>query len=149
MTALEAGLKRLSARALSKGELRQRLQARFPEHEVEAALKRLSELGYLEDRRLAFDRAEDALANGRGPQLIAERLTKAGIDPPIVAEALAALSSRVEQACLDLLRARLGQAPDGRALVRARRLALGRGFDEEMVESLLRKHWPQALESVT
>ena len=149
MTALEAGLKRLSARALSKGELRQRLEARFPEHEVEAALKRLSELGYVDDRRLAFDRAEDALANGRGPELIAERLSKAGIDPPIVAEALAALSSRVEQACLDLLRARLGQAPDARALVRARRLALGRGFDEELVESLLRRHWPQALESVS
>jgi regulatory protein len=149
MTALEAGLKRLSARALSRGELHQRLAARFPEREVEAALGRLSELGYLNDRRLAFDRAEDALVNGRGPQLIAARLAAAQIDETILKEALAALSNRVEAACLDLLRAKLGEAPDHRALVRARRLVLGRGFDQEMVETLLRKHWPGSLESAT
>jgi regulatory protein len=149
MTALEAGLKRLSARALSRGELRQRLESRFPPNEVAAALERLSELGYLNDRRLAFDRAEDALANGRGPQLIAARLASAQIDEATLKDALSALSSRVEQACLDLLRAKLGQAPDSRAVVRARRLVLGRGFEEEMVESLLRKHWPAALESVS
>jgi regulatory protein len=149
MTALEAGLKRLSARALSRGELRQRLAPRFPPKDVDAALARLSELGYLDDRRLAFDRSEDALANGRGPLLIATRLAAAQIDEVIVKEALASLSTRVEQACLDLLRAKLGQAPDQRALVRARRLALGRGFDEEMVEALLRKHWPGAPESAS
>jgi regulatory protein len=149
MSALDAGLKRLSARALSRGELRQRLLARFPEREVDAALNRLVELGYINDRRLAFDRAEDALANGRGPELIRARLAAAQIDEPALGDALAALSGRVEQACLDLLRSKLGPAPDARALMRARRLALSRGFDQELVESLLRRHWPRTQESAS
>ncbi len=149
MTALEAGLKRLSARALSQGELRQRLAPRFPPAEVDAALVRLSELGYLDDRKLAGDRAEDALANGRGPLLIAARLTTAGIAGSILEETLANLASRVERACLELLQARLGPTPDTRAVVRAKRLALGRGFDEDTVEQLLRKHWPRALLSAS
>jgi SOS response regulatory protein OraA/RecX len=149
MTALEAGLKRLSARALSRGELRQRLASRFSSTEVEAALDRIAELGYLDDRRLAFDRAEDALANGRGPLLIAAGLSAAHIEEAILKETLAGLASRVEQACLDLLQAKLGASPDPRALVRAKRLVLGRGFDEEMVERLLRKHWPRAMLSAT
>jgi regulatory protein len=149
MTALEAGVKRLSARALSKGELRQKLASRFPDKEVEAALGRLSELGYLNDRRLALDRAEDALANGRGPLLIAARLSAAQIDEAIVAETVAGLAARVEQACEALLQAKLGTSPDARAVARARRLALGRGFEEEMVERLLQKHWSRALLSAS
>lgn len=81
----------------SEADLRGRLQQRdYPEAEIDAALKRCLELGYLNDERFAARLAEQLVASGRatGPRLRLE-LKKRGI-PPALAETAAGAA---EAAC--------------------------------------------------
>ncbi|RNC71803.1 MAG: regulatory protein RecX [Desulfuromonadales bacterium] len=80
----------LSRRDQSEAELARKLRRRgIGEVEIDAAIVRLRELGYLDDRRLAGRVAETALADGRmvGQRLRAE-LRRRGIPPTLADEAL-------------------------------------------------------------
>lgn len=81
----------LSRRDHSEAELALKLRRKgIGDDEIEAAVGRLRELGYLNDRRLAGRIAESALADGKmmGPRLSRE-LSRRGIPRDIAAEAMA------------------------------------------------------------
>jgi regulatory protein len=54
-------------------------RSRFPESERKAALARLRELGYMDDRAEALRRARTLIERGEGPLLVARRLPLQGI----------------------------------------------------------------------
>lgn len=94
-TPLSSALDILSRRDHSEAELARKLRRKgFGEEEVEGAVGRLRELGYLDDRRIAGRLAETAVASGR---MVGERLrgdlTRRGITRAIAEEALAAASA--------------------------------------------------------
>lgn len=81
----------LSRRDHSEAELALKLRRKgIGDDEIEAAVGRLRELGYLNDRRLAGRIAESALADGKmmGPRLSRE-LRRRGIPRDLAADALA------------------------------------------------------------
>jgi regulatory protein len=79
-TALDQGLTYLGRRAHSRVELRHKLERKgFETADVESALGRLAELGYLDDA--AFARAlVRRRSTGRGPRALAAELASKGID---------------------------------------------------------------------
>ena len=90
-TALDAGLRYLGMRAHSRAELRRKLERKgFEAGEVDAAMGRLAELGYLDDD--AFARALVRRRSGsRGPSALAAELAAKGVGRSGVAAALAGL----------------------------------------------------------
>lgn len=115
VSAFDAGVRLLALREHSVWELRRKLKPKgYPEAELEAALARLQELGYLNDARFARVFAASAVRNGRffGARL-AQELKRRGVAPELVREVLAEL-------------AREGDEADDLARLIARRFA---GFD--------------------
>jgi regulatory protein len=87
--ALDAGLRLLSRRAHSRVELRRKLGRRgYQEFEVEAALARLAELGYVDDRSFAEGHVRRRSA-GLGPLALSAELAARGVDRAVVDLALA------------------------------------------------------------
>ncbi|TBH20098.1 regulatory protein RecX [Thermus thermamylovorans] len=120
--ALAYAVRLLAQRALSRARLREKLLARFPRGEVEAALARLEELGYLDDR--AFAEAFVASRRKYGPLKLRHLLLAQGVPGEVVEEVLAAHEGESLEAALKVLRRyprRLDQA-------RAVRFLQGRGF---------------------
>jgi regulatory protein len=73
-------LKLLAMRARTTLELDRGLtRAGFPEPERKAALARLRELGYMDDRAEALRRARTLIERGEAPLLVARRLPLQGI----------------------------------------------------------------------
>ena len=80
--ALDAALKLLAARSRTEAELRKALISReYPPPEVESAVARVRELGYLDDSEVARSRARSLLGRGAAPRLAARRLEAQGIAP--------------------------------------------------------------------
>ena len=91
--AFDAGLRYLAGRAHSRLELRRKLTRKgFEEDEVEAALGRLGELGYLDDAAFARSLVRRRATN-RGPVAVAAELGAKGISRDGVAAALAELDA--------------------------------------------------------
>jgi regulatory protein len=87
--ALDAGLRLLSARAHSRAELRRKLGRRgYDADEIEAAVARLIELGYLDDTTFArgLVRRRGAL---RGPLALSAELAARGVDRALADAAVA------------------------------------------------------------
>nr|WP_320115075.1 regulatory protein RecX [uncultured Desulfuromonas sp.] len=83
-------LRWLTRRARCESDLRRRLQQRgCVDQEIEQALQRCRELGYIDDPRFAVDRAAQLMRQGRavGPRLIME-LKKEGLPETLVIEAM-------------------------------------------------------------
>jgi regulatory protein len=81
MTALEKALQILARRARTAQEMDRALErAGFAEPERKAALARLRELGYMDDRALAGMRARTRIELGDGPRLAERRLLAQGVD---------------------------------------------------------------------
>lgn len=112
----------LARRAFSRGRLRAKLLARFPEGEVEEALARLEELGYLGDR--AF--AETFVAGRRkyGPRKLRQLLLAQGVPEAVVAEVLREAEEEVLESALRVLR----RYPRRHDRDKAVRFLQGRGF---------------------
>ena len=89
---MAAALKLLAIRGLSEAELMQRLLRKgFSEGEAKEARRRCLDLGYLDDRRFAEERARSLLRSGRGVgQKVLEDLKGRGIDEARALEALEA-----------------------------------------------------------
>lgn len=144
--ALAAALRLLGRRDYSSAELRARLLRKgFAPAPVETVVERCRELGYLDDRRYAEERARALLRSGRavGRRLLSD-LQARGIPRH---EAEAALESAVEGADPEsLLRALLERRfPDFQPATagdRERRRVLDyclrRGFAPALVQSLIR-----------
>jgi regulatory protein len=89
----------LAHRPHFEAELKAKLEARgFGEAAVAAALARLVERGYLDDRAAARQWAEGAVARkGYGSRRLRAELAARGVDPEIAAEAVAAACSTGER----------------------------------------------------
>jgi len=106
-SALDGGLRLLARRAHSRLELRQKLHRRgYDPVDVEAALSRLAELGYVDDG--AFARGLVRRRSGvRGPRALAGELSARGIDRAGIAKALEGLDEEAELAAATRLAERL------------------------------------------
>jgi regulatory protein len=103
-TAFAAALALLTGRALTVGELSERLRRRghLPDAIAEA-ISRLLEFGYLDDRRTAAAWAETAAGmRGLGPRRLREGLARRRLPRDIVEETVAGLFAPGEEARLAL-----------------------------------------------
>ncbi len=123
----------LSRRDLTSTELEQRLlRAGFDATACSNALARASDAGYLDDARVALERARRLAQRGASDAAIRAELDRRGVSDEDVAQALAAVAPESERA--EELATRLGGG------ARAAR-ALGRkGYPEDVVERTIRLH---------
>ena len=100
---LDKGLRLLARRQHFRRELEQKLLTRaFPDEVVRTTLDRLTELGYLDDRRCAEERAAgDFRRRGYGPRRMEWELRKRGAGNELAAEVVA---ERFPDGDLDLAR---------------------------------------------
>jgi regulatory protein len=135
MTAFERAVKLLAGRPKTRARLEQALLAKGHDAaEVEQALNRAQELGYLDDRRYAETRARAALAEGRAPGAIVHKLTAEGVDASLAEAAVSAASEGYDpaEAARGLLKRRKLTG------LKAARFLAGRGFPEDVVRSVVR-----------
>ena len=118
---------------LTSIELDRRLErAGFSETARHAALARADGAGYLDDSRVAIERAQRLADRGASDQAIRVDLGRRGVPPQAVVEALASLTPEPERA--ERLAARLGGGVrSGRTLVR-------KGFSQDAVDHALQSH---------
>ena len=111
--------------------------------DVSEALRRLTELGYLDDARFAKSRAALLLQEGKhGVERVRAQLLAQGVSPELAAEGLALAEEELGISPLEAARALLvkrgllhGMEPRVRA--KAARFLSGRGFPESVVEQLV------------
>ncbi|MGH7763086.1 MAG: regulatory protein RecX [Candidatus Dormibacteraceae bacterium] len=105
--ALDAGLRLLGRRAHSRSELRRKLGRRgYVEAEVDAAVARLDELGYLDDRTFAEGHVRRR-QSGLGPRALSAELSARGVDRRVAASALAGFDAETQLASATVLAKRL------------------------------------------
>lgn len=132
-TAFDAAVKLLKGRAKSAGALRQALLAKdFSSDDVEAALARCADLGYLNDDTLGRALARKLLEDRRSLQEVERRLTQAGVGD------VAAILKWAHDACGydELAFARHWLAKRRLEGAKAARFLASRGFTEETLERL-------------
>ena len=134
----------LARRALSAGEIGSRLAAKgFAEAQAAAALRRLEELGLVDDRALCAQLARSYRDVRRyGPRKIAGALRLRGFPPAMVEEVLGEVSSPEEdQAAADAAlrkKFRAGLPPGREGAAKAYRFLSGRGFDPDACRRAIR-----------
>lgn len=122
----EVALRVLRVREHSVASLDERLAGRgFGDAERAAAMRRLHELGYLDDVRFAQLRAEALCMRGSGNRLIDADLARHGIDRAVREQVLDSLEPEDDRVAAIV--GRRGASP------RVARLLAGRGFDEDAV----------------
>lgn len=126
----------LEARERTEHELRRGLASRgHSEPEVEAAVARVRELGYLDERRVAEARARRGFAEDRSTADVAARLARSGVEEGVLRRAVAEISQESghtdEAAARALLRKRRLSG------AKAARLLASRGFEEELIRRIL------------
>jgi regulatory protein len=140
------GLGLLSRRAHSRIELKRKLSRRgYSEEQTEAALKRLSELRYLDDQSFAegFVRRRGAI---RGPLALSAELAARGVDRAHAETALAAFDSDAQLAAAtrlaERLYARRPQASEREMLNDIGSKLMRRGFSANVVRAACRAARP-------
>ncbi len=78
-SAMNSAGRLLAQRAHSAGELKQKLQRRYDDDTIEAAVCRLSELGMIDDEEFAIQRAKSLALRGKSRMEISAKLYAAGI----------------------------------------------------------------------
>ncbi|HKI01942.1 MAG TPA: regulatory protein RecX [Thermoanaerobaculia bacterium] len=92
-TCYQKAVQLLAVRPHFRRELATKLRQRgFPGEEIEPALDRLTEQGYLDDRAAARSFVEGRLAKGEGRARLTAELAKRGAPEEAIAEALAELT---------------------------------------------------------
>jgi len=141
LTPLDYAYGLLARRAHSEQELAEKLSAKgFTAAAVTRTVARLKTQGYLDDARLAADRAERLRASGFGPEGIRAKLAQKGLASETVEQTLEASGEDQErESARRLLASRFATAALKEPQIRARafRLLLRRGYSQEVVESLL------------
>ncbi|MGE5599066.1 MAG: regulatory protein RecX [Bacteroidota bacterium] len=136
--AIDAALRYLARRALTRRELADRLTAGgYSPDEVGEAVERLAGWGYLDDRAVARRALEECLnRRPRGREFLAHELLARGVPAEIVRETLAAYTQADEEEAARKAIAGRGLSPgDGpRDLARAWRMLARLGFAEAVAE---------------
>lgn len=136
----------LSRRDHSEAELALKLRRKgVGEEEIESAVSRLRELGYLNDRRLAERIADSALAAGTmvGPRL-SQELHRRGIPRDLAAEAMARAAEgyKPREAVRDLLAGKFPSFASATADAKEKRRVVGwfqrRGYPLSAILEALR-----------
>lgn len=128
--AVETALRALRARDRSAAELDARLAQRgVGAAEREEALETLERIGYVDDRRFAFLRAEQLAGRGSGDALIRHDLEQRGVAAEQIEAALETLEPERERAARIVARR-------GSGAKTARYLA-SRGFGEETLADVV------------
>jgi len=127
---LDAALRALARRDLTVVELEARLErAGFGAGDRERAVAYLREAGYLDDARVALERARRLAERGASDAAVRADLARRGVDREVAERAVASLEPEPERAAR--VAARLGEGP------RAARALARRGFSEDAVERVL------------
>lgn len=140
--ALDVAYRSLARRDRTVAEVRARLQDKGVDVEtIDGAVAELLELGYLDDARYAHRFAEDRRTlDGWGPERIERRLQALGLDPELIADALAARDPADELlAAVEVLRHRF-RAPsdDPRDRERALGILARKGYNLELAHDAIR-----------
>jgi regulatory protein len=140
--ALDLAYRYLGRRDRTVLEVRRHLEGKRVEPSaIDAALRALSDTGYLDDARYAMRFAEDRRElDDWGADRIARRLQAAGVGEQEVAAALSARETGSERdAALALLRRRLRVAPQSdRERERALALLVRKGYDLDLAYDVVR-----------
>lgn len=142
--AVELALRHLASCARSSGEIKNYLLRRGGTASViDAALKKLQRLNYVDDAAFARDWAISRAQNrGWGPQKIARELETKGIDPAVIRAAVQETFEQENEAerARELLakQFRNEDLQEPRALRRATALLQRRGYSHEVIAALLR-----------
>ena len=147
--AIDAGLNLLSRRAHSRAEIRRKLGRRgYGEEEVESAVLRLTELGYLNDRAFAEGHVRRR-SSGLGRMALSAELAARGIDRDVADAALGGLDADRQLASATRLAERLvGRKafPGYREMLNSiGPKLLRRGFSPGVVRSACRGVWDGTL----
>jgi regulatory protein len=130
VSALDAAIKALARRDLTQREVLDRLARIGVPDEVRGdVVERLRQAGYLDDAKVATDRAARLADRGRGDAAIRHDLARRGVEPEVVERAVAMLDPESVRAV------RLAERLGGGA--RAARLLVRRGFATDSVEHVL------------
>ena len=128
----DVAVKMLAGRPKSRARLFASLEAKgYPAQQIDAALDRCTELGYLNDARYAEDKTRSGLAEGRSISDVVRRLEADGIaGAEKVVRALAEGHDEVAAARALLQKKRLSG-------VRAARFLAGRGYSEDVIGAVV------------
>ena len=127
-SAWEVALKLLGGRDKSRAQLEAALVQRgYTAPEIRQAVGKATDLRYLDDDRASADLAKKLFAEGRSRTDVARRLEAKGFDPA-AADALPVDEAAAARALLK---------SKGVSGVKAARLLLARGFEEDLVSSLV------------
>ncbi|WP_305044398.1 regulatory protein RecX [Geoalkalibacter sp.] len=144
---LALALRLLAARDRSQAELAAALERRgIAASDIAEVLERCRELGYVDDRRYALERARALLRDGRAAGArIRLDLRRRGIDPELAQEALRAaeVEAAPEQVLRELLARRFPDFDYARAEARDKRRVIAflqrRGFSPAQIFALFRE----------
>ncbi len=144
-TVLEIAAGALSRKNCTKMELRKKLYRRseYSDQEIEDAIAKLEDMGYLSDRRFAEDFVRVMRSRSYGDRRIMERLLFKGIDKDLAAEVLAESNADhdpfVEAMALIERRARRLDAVNDPQKLQHRIMCMlaGRGFPPEVAYQVL------------
>jgi regulatory protein len=131
----------LEAADKTEAELRTRLEKRgVPTDSVDSAIDRLKSLGWQDDQRVIDREVElSQTRRGIGKLKTAQRLVRRGLEPDQAEDAVSGFDEASERKrALEVLRKKL-KANDGPA--KAGRMLASRGFDEEVIRSVLEEHF--------
>ena len=93
--AMDTAIRLLGMQPRSRGELAGKLKIKkFAPAVIESVLSRIEDLGYLNDRAFALNRATMLAAQGKGPDLIKYELLRKGISKEILDVVLSELTTR-------------------------------------------------------
>jgi regulatory protein len=142
--ALDLAYRHLARRDRTVIEVRRHLAARgVEEGTVARAVRELERQGYLDDSRYARCFTEDRRAlDDWGAERIERSLLSVGVEPELIADALALRSpAREVEAAVELLRRRLPAPPrDDRERNRALGLLARRGYELELAHDAVRRY---------
>jgi regulatory protein len=128
--------KLISGRDKTTAQVREALERKgFQRDELEAALERCRELGYLDDARVAKRLALDALDDGWVGDALVGKLTAKGLDEKVAHDAIAL--AREERGFSDRSAAMTLLQKRKLSGAKAARFLASRGFAEELVEQLV------------
>ena len=142
--ALEDGLRLLAHRPRSRAELEARLRRKgHPAEAIDHALRRLTELGYVEDGAFARAWVRERWRR-RGPRALVAELRQKGVERDRIERALAEAPSDLLTWALEVGRRRARQLADADPEVFRRRLGaylLRRGFPSTVVRQAVERLW--------
>lgn len=141
--AWQQAIRLLAAHDRSEQEVRTRLaMSGAPPATIEATIRRLYELRYLDDQRFAHSTAEQARRRGYGSEYVRAQLASKGVADSLIDEALrGALGDETELARHALARRYPGEPQRPAERAKAARFLLRRGFPEAVIATVLGDLW--------